>query len=277
MVCMDDKKTGEMNIQEIHAVLIELFNELVKVCQKHNFALYLTGGSVLGAVRHNGFIPWDDDIDVALPRYDYKKLFEVAEKELPSHLKLVWISRACHYRLVDTRHRVKLNDNYSKILSEKEYECVAIDIQPFDGVPTGVVGTIHCFRVMAFRALYKMCSPERVIYDEKWRKKWEIWLIRMIKLFSFALSDEDYWRNKYLEAMQKYDYADCNVIADFVGKYKFNDVYPKKWWEPGLIVDFENVKAMIPSEYDKYLSKIYGKYMEIPKENEKVIHLDSHK
>ena len=95
------------DIRNIQQILLDMYRELDKLCEKYDLKIFLTGGSVLGAIRHKGFIPWDDDMDVALPRDDYEKLIGIAEKELPEHLKIVWISRPFHYRLIDTRYELR--------------------------------------------------------------------------------------------------------------------------------------------------------------------------
>ena len=268
----DDHNDYCSDIHQVHSVLLELYAELRRICDKYGLLLFLTGGSALGAVRHRGFIPWDDDMDVALPRNDYERLALLAEQELPGHIKLVWIPRICQYKLIDTRYRVLLNENYRKLIDDNEQSCVAIDIQPLDGVPKGIKGKIHSIRVLSYRAFYKMCSPERIIYDEEWRKTWELLLIKTLALFSYFFKDENYWKTKFLSEMKKYSYESCEIIADYVGKYKFKDIYPKEWWEPGRLTEFENTTVLIPSNYDKYLSNIYGNYMALPEKSERVMH-----
>ena len=260
------------DIRNIQQILLDMYRELDKLCEKYDLKIFLTGGSVLGAIRHKGFIPWDDDMDVALPRDDYEKLIGIAEKELPEHLKIVWISRPFHYRLIDTRYELKLNTAYSKLLDSDEQAFISIDIQPFDGVPKGLLGKMHSLKTLAFRACYKMCSPDRIIYDESWREGWETRLLKLLKHFKYLFKNEEIWKKRFDKAMKQYDYKLCGNIADYVGKYKFKDIYPKNWWEPGQKVEFENIRVLVPSEYDRYLKAIYGDYMKLPPERERIVH-----
>lgn len=260
------------DIRSIQLILLDMYLELAKICENNNLKIFLTGGSVLGAIRHKGFIPWDDDMDVALPRCDYEKLFDIAKNELPKHLKMIWVSRPFHYRLIDTRYKIELNYEYRKLLDNSEQSYVSIDIQPFDGVPEGIIGKIHSVRTLAYRACYKMCSPERIIYNEPWRKSWEKALLKVLVFFRFLFNNEELWKSRFDKAMKQYDYKLCSNIADYVGKYKLNDVYPKSWWEPGKRVKFENTMVLVPSEYDKYLTAIYGDYMKQPTDKERVVH-----
>ena len=77
------------NIERLHQIDIEIVKEVVKICDKHNLLYYMIGGTMLGAIRHKGFIPWDDDVDLGMPREDYEEFLKIASKELPDYLKIV--------------------------------------------------------------------------------------------------------------------------------------------------------------------------------------------
>lgn len=266
------EREKELSIRDIQNILLDIYKSVDEICRKHDWKLFLTGGSVLGAVRHHGYIPWDDDMDLALPREDYEEFAKIAQKELPDYLKLVWMKRPHHYRIADSRYEIKLNDVYQLAINEGETPFVSVDLQPFDGVSKyKVLGLFHSVRVMFYRAAYKMCDFQKVRIEST-RPKWELILISVLKKVSFLFTREEKLRQKFDKAMKKYSYIDCEYIADFVGKYLFRDVYPKSWWEPGIVVAFEDVQVRIPSEYDKYLSRIYGDYMKIPDEKERITH-----
>ena len=75
-------------IKKVQNEILSIFIEIDKLCEKHNLRYYAIGGTCIGAVRHNGFIPWDDDLDIAMPRKDYERFIAIASEELPKHLKL---------------------------------------------------------------------------------------------------------------------------------------------------------------------------------------------
>lgn len=99
-------------------------------------------------------------------------------------------------------------------------------------------------------------------------------MIGIVSKFTFLLKDSEYIAQKYDDSLRKYSYEGSKYIADFVGKYMFKDIYPKKWWEPGVYMQFEDTRMLIPKEYDKYLSRIYGDYMRIPEKEERDLHLE---
>ena len=266
------EREKELSIREIQNILLDIYKFVDEICRKHDYKLFLAGGSALGAVRHHGFIPWDDDLDLTLPREDYEEFVRIAKEELPGYLKLTWMKRLNHYRIEDSRYEMELNGAYQQSINEGEKSYIFVDLQPFDGVPKPIViRTFHCVRVMFYRMAYRMCDSQKICI-ESWRKKWELFLIALFKKMPFLFTKEEKLQQKFDEKMKKYNYKDCGYIADFVGKYLFRDVYPKSWWEPGILVAFEDVQVRIPSEYDKYLSRIYGDYMKIPDKKEQITH-----
>ena len=123
----------KLNLDEIKKTELDILLELQKVCDAHGLRLYLAGGSLLGAIRHKGFIPWDDDIDVCMPRPDYMKLIHL-EDEFSKHLKLVCYENGTDsypfMKLIDTRTKVK-----EKYMQEDASSSLWVDILPVDGLP----------------------------------------------------------------------------------------------------------------------------------------------
>ena len=177
--------------------------------------------------------------------------------------------------ILDTRYEIELDKSNLDALFEGESEVAypTLDLQIFDGTPNNKIHRFFfCLHVMLRRAIIKIGTPDK-IHTEKWRPWWENTLIKIIKLFpgkSKNKIEDDI--KKYTALIQKYKFKDSDYIADFIGKYHFKDIYPKKWWEPVSWVPFENTTVPIPSGYHNYLTQIYGDYMVIPKKEDRIQH-----
>lgn len=123
--------------------LLDIYDEFDRICRRHNLRYYLAYGTAIGVLRHGGFIPWDDDFDVVMPRPDYERLIEIAPKELPSNLKL--LSRKLDKTYLAVFNKVQVDDPglVERIQRESKlslYQGLYIDIFPIDGAPRSKIG-----------------------------------------------------------------------------------------------------------------------------------------
>lgn len=264
------------DLHKLQNVLFEMLKLIDKICRDNDIKYSLSGGTLLGAIRHKGFIPWDDDFDVGLSRKDYLDFVEVSSKELPDYLKLYLRKKTQQYVLFDTRYEIEFDQENQEALFDDEIGVAhpTLDLQIFDGTPNNTLHRIlFCIHVMLLRVRIKMADPDK-IHQKRWRPKWENILITIIKKTKRKNTKKlEKLINVYNTLIQKYDFDKSNYIADFIGKYHFKDVYPKKWWVPTILSEFDGINVPIPNGYDNYLSQIYGEYMVIPKEAEREQHV----
>ena len=139
----------ESNLERLQDVEFEMLLELKRICDKYKIRYFLSGGTLLGAVRHKGFIPWDDDVDIEIPRGDYQKLLRVIAEELPSEMEFKSYETDPEYhhpiaRIINNKVQV-INHSFR----EGRIEPAWIDIFALDGMPDNeILKIIHEFRII---------------------------------------------------------------------------------------------------------------------------------
>ena len=248
-----------LNLDEIKKIELDILLELQKVCDKHHLKLYLAGGSLLGAIRHQGFIPWDDDIDVSLPRPDYMKLIHLQD-EFPKHLKLVCYENGTDsypfMKLIDTRTKVK-----EKYMQEDASSALWVDIIPVDGLPT---------QVEAIEKIYKKANFYRKLLKLNWAnpREGKTKLKRSLKRFVIPFAKMygiERCNKKILEQAYKVPYEGAKKVGVITwGLYGKGEAMDKEAYLKSVDVSFEGYTFKSPSCYDEYLTGIYGDYMQLP-------------
>lgn len=253
---------------EVQEIIWQIMRDLMPIMDKYNLKYYMLGGTLLGAVRHGGFIPWDDDIDIGMVRADYDKFLKIISQELPSHLKLhtYWDETDHHYyfsRVVDTRHELKRTGS-----TVERVEDVWIDIFPLDGMPNNaLVRRVHMLRLLYARARYHMATFNRVNLKRPNRPLSERIVIKIVMATGVGThSDAKYWLNKIDSLLRKYPVEGSNWVVNFMGQYKFKEMFPKAWYGKGTMYDFEDSQLMGPDSYDAILTRQYGDYMTPPQD-----------
>lgn len=241
--------------------MLEILEVVDKICRKHNIDYWIDAGTLLGAVRHGGFIPWDDDVDIAVMRDDYYRIREILQKELPPNMVFVdWTTDANYF---DACGRVKLRDTRIHIPAyryQKE-QGMWLDIFPMESLSTykekiwGEKIYGKAFRHAHNEGLAKKKS--RLAYR----------ITRIIALLVYPLASFIInilrRRGKRTEKIITYGFALCTTS------------YPqhkREWIFPTQDIQFENIIVRAPHDYDSYLTELYGDYMQIPPVEKRVMH-----
>lgn len=268
---MENNKLRELQLCEL-----EILKYLINICEENNITYYISGGTYLGAVRHKGFIPWDDDVDIAIPRTDYEKLIKIFKKEKHGKYKLLTYEdteETVHYQAKLTDTSIKVVNTSGK---NEQIWSAWIDIFPLDGMPNNrLMSAIHKFHLLYLRARLKFtCFDDQVNLKEKNRPLIEKILIWIGLHTKFGRNKQSiYYLNKIDKTLKKYSEKDSKVYVNFMGAYKFKSILNKQEiYAEGATYEFEGLKLNGPKEYDKYLSHIYGDYMTIPKKEEQNKH-----
>ncbi len=254
----------ELRMEEIKRIEISILGNVHDYCVTNNIQYTLFAGSLLGAVRHKGIIPWDDDIDIAMPRPDYDRF-------------------VASYR--DSRYIVKSIDNcddyvftFSKVvdtstvLIENKTELseigVNIDIFPFDGLPLDLS---KAEKVAEKSLFYKNLIS---IKQMKLRKGRRIYKNIALIFSKFALLPFSYRRLNYtaINNARKYPYDDAKYVANLSWGIGKRAIIEKEWFLNRHLVPFENIECYIPDCYDEFLTRVYGDYMTFPPVEERKSH-----
>lgn len=257
---------------EIQNCLLEFYKEFSTICDRNGITHYACGGTALGAVRHKGFIPWDDDLDFALPRNDFNKIFVDKTVELPDYYIAEIDSIALSGKLMDKRCRVRHGDEawdgFTPYLS--------IDILPIDGSPNHCfMRKIHFCRVMIAFAKIKFKNLDFIsdienLKNRKSRPFIEKMIISHGRYLSLLFRNVDNAElvDKYIAISSKYDYENSKVVGIYGGRYRKKELIDKTIIGKGKMVSFEDTQIRVYEKVELYLKKIYGKdYMIVPAEN----------
>lgn len=269
--------TVSSDMKKVWAVELDLLNELLKVCKKYNIKIFASGGTMLGAVRHKGFIPWDDDIDMMMFREDYKKLCEVAKSEFkhPYFFQTEWTDRGS----LRGHAQLRNSETTGILKSEENSNCtfnqgIFIDIFPLDTV----IDDKKLFQKQSKKARkYKSKYIRLVGISDRYINRSNNIIKRFIKkiasltLGKFIKEQKnplyDFYYKKFEEECQRYDYIKDSVYISSLS-FMFNNKRHFKYrsdYENLIEIDFEFMKIPMGANYDHALVQEYGNYMKFEK------------
>ncbi len=247
-------------LRGLQLVELDILKETLRLFEKHHIRYYALGGTMLGAVRHHGFIPWDDDIDIGVPREDYERLEFIAD-QLPACME--FRSFACdpdypYYcaRIVDKRVTVR-----SSRTELDEITPAWIDVFPLDGMPnSGIRRKLHGWAILAARMFFQISRFDTVVNTKRSNRPASeqaiIWLTKAFHLQKLLRKDSAF---KVFDRVLKrfpYEASDYNVNA--IGAYKLKEVYIKEVFGDGKLYPFEDIEIRGPQDHETYLTQLYG-------------------
>lgn len=255
----------------LHQCELEILDELVRICTIHNLRYYLAGGTLLGAIRHKGFIPWDDDIDVEMPREDYELFAKYCSDELDEKFFYQSPETDRHYFL--TYAKLRINGTFfpeERFEKSNFHKGIFIDIFPLDYSISPSPVSRFVFNLMAVTNRRGQADSGETV--EPYKKT-------SGKLCYFLLS---FFSTKQMLCVRQF-LIKCSAklsrkdyYASFSGAYGYpKEVFPVKWYDFTEQVEFEGKKYLVSFQADLILKQIYGSdYMALPPDDKRVTHCD---
>lgn len=250
--------------EELHSVLLKIAKVFHDICERNKIPYFMLGGTMLGAVRHKGIIPWDDDMDFGVPREYFEKLKKALREELPSNMEAMSIetSESIILDIIKIQDkRTLVRELFRENLSESFG--VNIDIFPLDRTIYGN----NTFRakfaeglknVQQYRFLSSMSRPIH--------KKIAAFVIKTLLFWIDRETIINIIRNNFADKQGRY-------IANYYGAWGRKEIIPHEIMEPAVLYKFEDASFYGVRNYDSYLTSLYGDYMVLPPEEKRHIHL----
>lgn len=256
-------------LKRLQTTQVEILDEIVRICRKHNLQYFLIYGTLIGAIRHKGFIPWDDDLDIGMPRDDYDKFMNIAKEELDKKYYLQNTSTESQYWLPfgKVRKNGTIFDEPSVAkMSDEIHKGIFVDIFPFDYVKKNHGFLVHVQFILS-KAINETMYHKAGVFTNRKKLKYGK-LVAFLALFSRpTLCKLQRMVASFQGKKNACFFADFNSSRHYLAA-----IYPIAYFLPSCEGEFEGKNYMIPSDYDSYLKMVYGDYMKLPKESERVNH-----
>lgn len=275
-------KLHPLNDEESKALkglLLEMYQDIIRFCDEHHIVIMLGGGSVLGSVRHNGFIPWDDDLDLMMSRADYIKFAESFEKYMGDKYELF---------IPDGKH--KITNLFMKIsrkgtLEEDIFTAgspvktgVSIDVFPMEYAPKNVVvrrikglfSNVFAYTAVSVYMFQNRSEEMKLAYSGTWKARTN-YNIRLCLGALCSFRSYEKWYLSFDRFVQTKE--DSGIYTIPTGRRHYDgEVQPTEVFFPPREAEFEGQKAYVPRQVELYLERLYGNYMELPPEEEREKH-----
>lgn len=258
---MKEIMLAEITNEDNKKIQLEILSYVAQFCDDHGLRYFLADGTLLGAIRHKGYIPWDDDIDIQMPRPDYNALAELFQNQ--GHYKLITpsdqMSRFHNIKIYDDR-TVKIEQGLTYC---NDYLGVDIDVFALDGSPENeeeflrVKKKIHDYYVSS-------CWLKAIRYGSLKNR------IRVL-VYRLQLKGPERMMDQAIKLCESYNYEKSNYIARY-GRFGLGYRLPKWNYESYEMREFEGFRFRIPKGYDEILKADYGDYMTLPPIEEQVTH-----
>ncbi len=253
-------------MNELQEKELDVLKEVIKIIERHKLRYYAIGGTCLGAIRHHGFIPWDDDIDIGMPREDYELFRMTLYKELPEKYQKLDCDNSKRHTFLFTKiynSETTFVENYAKD-SPDRYTGVFVDVMPLDGLPSE-------------NAKKVIKKSQRLKESNRRTRKMPIDYIRTANFFKFlarkcmsVMFKYNYFSTRWKNLLSQYPFEKSDMVyfswrdekSALLEGYKV--AFPYSYFADYDNASFEDITIRVPIRYNDYLTDDFGNYMELP-------------
>ena len=260
--------------KKIQKLTLYTLNTFITFCEKHKLRYYFTGGALIGVLRHKGFVPWDDDIDIGMPRKDYDRFLKLIDKYMPKGFNICtrFTDQNWHFAMsqfIDEESEVVIH------LAETPRDAhIWIDIFPLDGLPDNLIA--RWFRVkniMFHRYLVQIANISTQVDTNRKRPMLEKLLIAIFRFIPIGkLINTNKVLEKKKKILRKSDFDKAVWYGNMLGRYREKEVVKREWFGLPQKGEFEGQQVNIPEKSDYILKSLYGDYMVLPPEKDRISH-----
>lgn len=261
----------ENKLTELQKRLLLILEWYHSFCTENNLRYYLLGGTMLGAARHQGFIPWDDDIDVGMPRKDYETFLKLTKNKQYGNFVVEGI---------DTENTdfyygySKIYDTKSTLIENTRYKIkrgIYIDLFPLDGVADNEKEIMTFFKPILNKYRILLARTCAVRQNRKWYKNLAVYLARMIPN---CIIDNKKLMYSIDEMCKAKDYESSKYVGNLYGNWGLREIVEKTVMGNPVVYRFENLEVCGVADYDKYLTSLYGDWRKLPPKEKQITHHD---
>lgn len=258
-----------------NGILMGCLHRFKEICEAHNLTYFCVGGTVIGAVRHGGMIPWDDDIDVAMPRPDYDRFLQICKTIDLGHYELATPEMKGYPFFFS-----KFCDKNTSLIEVGNVPCLYglyIDIFPIDGTSSDKAEATRMMKTFKRTSNKIDATIAHLTFGEYLSLlfKPKEWGRMTFQTAAFIFGRETIRKRlvKKLDAIAtSHDFSTSTYIANYGGAWAEKEIHPKEWIFPLTRKPFEDTEVCIPGNYHDYLTQMYGDYMQLPPEEKRISH-----
>ena len=266
-----EKNRSNSTLRQLQLVELETLKSFVDLCDNNDIRYYIIGGALIGAVRHGGFIPWDDDIDIAMPRKDYNKLIDIMHITDDEVLGMEYYKddESLYFypvRITNKKYCIK------EPRRKEGYSHPWMDILPIDGLPDGRVRkNLFKIKMNYYRLLLGLHYVENLRNVN--RSRVQLAVIKIGKATHVGrLINPTIIKDKITKTLSANSMEDCEMAGTCMGAYFFHEFTKTEYFGEGSEITFEGIKVKCPEQIHPYLTHMYGDYMQLPPVEKRTSH-----